>query len=109
MNLQKTKSYYLNGIEIVIYLASKDIQKGAQLLVDYGSLYFSYFLASRFKINGKIVDPNKKLFQKKSQKKLHRIRLMAAYGVKEAQRYLRLRMVVIVAVIFTLMGILKYV
>lgn len=103
----RTKSHYLNGIEVVVYLASQDIQQGEQLLVDYGPEYFYYYLASRFKRNGKIIDPNKKIFQKKAQEKLDPIRIMASHGIEEAQRYLRFRMMIIVAVIFIVMGIVN--
>ena len=105
----KTKSYYLNGIETVVYLASKDIQKGEQLLVDYGSLFFQGMLASRFKINGQVIDSNKKTIHKKSQKKLQRIRIMARHDIKEAQRYLYLRLLVIAGGLLVLMGMLNYV
>lgn len=99
-----TTSNYLNGVEIVIFAASRDISKGEQLLVDYGNKFFKSASMSRFKSNGKISIRN--IFKNKVQKKVAQIRVMASYGVQKAQQYLLLRMFVIVVSIVVLMGIL---
>jgi len=100
-----TTSNYLNGIEVVVFTANKDISKGEQLLVDYGSKYFKAGSMNRFKLNGKL---SMKIFKNKKQKQLADIRVMANHGVQKAQQYLLFRMLAIVAAVAVLMGILKW-
>lgn len=101
-----TTSNYLNGVEIVVFTANRDISKGEQLLVDYGSKFFKAIPMNRFKSNGKAP---LRVFKENAQKKLAQIRVMANYGVQKAQQYLLLRMLSIVFFIVVLMGILSIV
>ena len=105
----KTTYYYLNGIEVVGYKAIRDILKGEQLFVDYGALFFGEAEPRRFKANGQVMGPNKKKYMESSSQTLKQLRMMARFDIREAQSYLRLRMFVIVLVMVTLMGVLKYV
>lgn len=97
-----TTSNYLNGVEMVVFAANRDISKGEQLLVDYGSKFFKAIPMNRFKSNGK---PSLGAFKKSTQKKLAQIRVMASCGVQKAQQYLLLRMLSIGFFILVLMGI----
>ena len=99
-------SHYINGINIVVYSANRDIFKGEQLLVDYGTEFFKTMPISRFKSNGKINARN--MFKVNSKKRLHDIRIMASDGVEQAQHYLLFRLCVIAVIIALLMGILAY-
>ena len=103
----KPLSYYLNGIQIVAYSASKDILKGEQLLADYGKLFFQNVPVSRFKSNGQLIEPNKKMHFNSSRKKLNQIKIMANVGIRDAQRYMNLRMLGVIGVILLFMGILN--
>ena len=101
-------SYYLNGIQVIIYSAQRDVLKGEQLLMDYGANFFKKARVSRFKINGQAVDGRKKFRRKNAQKQLNNLRIMADHGVQKAQRYLRLRTLTISVVICIFMGMLNY-
>ncbi len=104
----KATCYYLNGMEFIVYQANKDILPGEQLLVDYGARYFQKGGMNRFNTRGRPIDTNKKNIRNNAQKKLILIRIMANHGVRKAQMYLFVRMMVIVAVILIIMGALNY-
>lgn len=106
-NISATRQY-LNGIEVVLYSAAKDIDEGEQILVDYGKEYFEHLPMVRFKKNGKLFKLNKKYLVGYSQKKIGHLRHMANHGVKSAQSYLLLRIVSIAIVTIILIGVLKY-
>lgn len=101
-----TPRYYLNGIDILIYKATRDIQPGEQLLVDYGKNFFKNLEFIRFKPNGKVFgnwEGRIKLLMKKTSF----MRAMADLGVKEAQSYLLIRYIIIFISIFFVMGLFK--
>ncbi len=98
-------SHYLKGVEIVVFTADRDILKGEQLLVDYGSPFFESRPMKRFKANGKASVGN--VFKSNAQKKVAQIRAMANHGVHKAHQYLLLRMLSIVGVVVALMGIMS--
>ena len=89
---------YTNGIEFLVYKAYKNILKGEQLLVNYGDDYFENFPLIRFKSNGRLIKTKKKYTWNNSMKKIKDIRIMADYGVKKAQIYLIVRLVIITSV-----------
>lgn len=90
-------NHYLYGIEIIIYTAIRDIAPGEQLLVDYGHEYFTKVKEIRFKTNGR---QKKTTFSlNNSQKKIYHLRAMAHHGVKKAQYYIQLRMIIIICMI----------
>lgn len=96
----------LNGIEIILYSAAKEIYPGQQLLVDYGNDFFKNRHIIRFKTNGQPINTNKKLFWLHSQKKLNHLKIMAEHGVKKAQLYIRIRVFIIIFMILILMSML---
>jgi hypothetical protein len=99
----KTESYYLNGVQMVFFMANRDIFKGEQLLVDYGPAYFKKTTARRFKASdSRIVNAISMLT---SQEKLRHIKVMASQGVEQAKQYLFLRMCVMAGlpVLFVIM------
>lgn len=99
-----TTSNYINGIEIIVFAANRDISPGEQLLVDYGKIFFRSVSMSRFKQHGK---PSlKQALKNSSQKRLTQIRIMAKHGVKQAQQFLLLRVLSRVIFIVVIMGIL---
>ncbi|KTD50806.1 SET domain-containing protein-lysine N-methyltransferase [Legionella quateirensis] len=98
----KSSIYYFNGLSFIVYFATRDIMPGEQILVDYGSLYFKEYSPIRFKKNGR---PLKiKGFNKMSKKRLAHLRIMANYGVQKAQRYLQIRLFLIISFICVLMA-----
>ncbi|MBL7480161.1 SET domain-containing protein-lysine N-methyltransferase [Legionella bononiensis] len=98
----KGSIYFINGLSFIVYLATRDILPGEQLLVDYGTLYFKEYSPIRFKTNGR---PLKiKSFKKMSKRRLAHLRIMANYGVQKAQRYLQFRMFLIISIICVLMA-----
>lgn len=96
-------TYYVNGIQFVLYTANKEIKKGEQLLVNYGTNFFNDLPIKRFKKNGRLAHKKMKQY---SQKKLHHFNVMASVGIKEAQRYLFLRTLLIVgSIVCVVMGL----
>ena len=91
----------LNGIEVVLLSANRDIQKDEQLLLDYGARYFSYYPEFLLKQNGACIG-NKKTLKKAHRKKLEEIRIIARQGVKAAQFYLYKRMLTLSGLLFLL-------
>jgi hypothetical protein len=85
------RNYKLHGVEFIIYSAQQDIPKGVQLLVNYGEQYFKKRRSLRFKNNRKGID----LTGLYSSKKAGAIRVMADHGVKHAQLWLFLRILII--------------
>ena len=109
----KAMGHCLNGVEVVLFKAKKDIMEGEQFLVDYGRDYFNHLKPLhlkplhlkplRFKPNGQIVVTNIKERRFARKKTLNLLRVMAQNGVKEAQEYLSIRIVVIsLAVLFVM-------
>lgn len=100
----KAVSAYLNGIEVILYKAQKDIFCGEQLLVDYGKRYFQKSPLTLFKTNGQLITQNKKNLKNYRRRKLNHIKIMATYGIKKAQIYLLIRLLIIS---FLLIGIFQ--
>lgn len=96
----KCSIYIINGLSFMVYLTTRDVMPGEQLLVDYGSAYFQKSTPILFKSNGRPVNR----YNRMSNKKLGHLRVMAHHGVVKAQRYLQLRMVFIITLIFILMA-----
>ena len=96
--------FYLTGQQIILFSATRDIEPGEHLLLDYGALFFKNFPPSRFKSNHKALPWYKKIIAANSNHRLNHLRIMARHGVKYATRYLLLRIIVIIGVIFLLMG-----
>lgn len=101
------KLHYLNGIEMVVYSATKEVLPGEQLLVDYGKKYFNNFRQLRFKKNGRVVGSNNNFLPIFKSSKISHLRLMAHHGVKKAQQFMLLRIIVITGVIVVAMSLLK--
>lgn len=97
---------YINGIAVVIYIATKNILKGDQLLVNYGEDYFKHAPMIRFKTNGRLLNTKKKFIWSSSQKKINYIKIMADYGVRNAQIHLLVRMAIIVSILIGVFYIL---
>lgn len=96
-----THAHAIYGIEIIVFLANRDIVIGEQLLVDYGTKYFNSDFITRFKPDGKVVSEN--IFGLNSKKKLNQIKIMAGEGVRQAQQHLLLRLCIITGLIVLLM------
>lgn len=94
-------SYYINGIELVLFSEKKKIFPGEQLLVDYGAPFFQTHQCIRFKMNGNLTDKWDWLHP---QQKINYLRVMARYKVKKAQMYLMVRMLIIIVLISILIG-----
>lgn len=90
----------VNGISFIVCKATRDIIPGEQLLVDYGPLYFHKSAPVTFKKYRK----NRYCYGTMAIKKRMHLRVMAENGVLKAQRYLQLRMMLIILVISVLMG-----
>lgn len=102
-----TTSCYVNGIEVVVFTANRDIREGEQLLVDYGKKFFTSSPMSRFKMNDNVTLGN--ILRLASKARLKEIRIMASDGVDEAKRYLLVRLCIIAGLIALLMCILELV
>lgn len=87
------KPFYLNGLVFIIYVALRNINPGEQLLVDYGTGYFSVRKEFKFKANGKVMDKSTFLPLKNTEKKVGHLQIIANHGVKEAQNYIFMRIV----------------
>ena len=98
-----------HGIETIAYISNRAIEKGEQLLVDYGSWYFMDKAMHRFKTNGDVVDANNKPIRDTTQARLAVKRVMANHGIKEAQHYLTFRMLSIIGITALLISILNYI
>ncbi len=95
----KSSNYCLNGIEVIVYLATKDIYKGEQLLVDYGATYFRDDEMFLFKTNGGLIHPHRKLIGSDTPNKIRQIKIMAIHGVKKAQIYFLVRIFIILSLL----------
>jgi hypothetical protein len=103
-NLESTYEN-INGIEVILFTANRHIAKGEQLLVDYGEKFFHSTRIYQFKGDGKIFRLKKRWGQKDSKNKLRHYKIMARHGIKKAQQYILLRMMIIITSIITLMYI----
>ena len=102
-------THYLQGIEVVVFSANRDIQPGEQLLVDYGKNFFRARPAYRFTKQTKAIDSIKKIIAYNSTQSIAQLRIMANHGVKSAVRFLLLRALSIAGIIFLMMGVLTQV
>ncbi|MCL9684555.1 SET domain-containing protein-lysine N-methyltransferase [Legionella maioricensis] len=98
----KSNSHYLNGIEVIVYTATKDILKGEQLLVDYGDAYFRDDEMFLFKTDGGVINPHRTFIGSNTSNKIRHLKIMAIHGVKKAQIYLLVRIVIIISLIAAL-------
>lgn len=89
-NVQAT-TCYLNGMLFVIYRALRDITSNEQLLIDYGEAYFVKRNELQFKINGRIIDKTKFLPRNNTVIRVEHLQILANHGVKDAQKYMLLR------------------
>ncbi len=103
----KSQSYCLNGIEVIVFSAIKDILKGEQLLVDYGASYFHEDEMFLFKTEGRLINPNKQFGRSNTPNKIKDLKVMAIYGVKKAQIYLLVRIFIIIALLIGVIGTLQ--
>lgn len=101
-NVEST-NYCINGFEVVLYTARRDILNGEQLLVDYGTDYFENAEMLGFLTNGRIINTHKKFTFSNWQKKLSHLRIMAFHGIKKARIYLIARILIIFFIIFVLL------
>ena len=103
-------SHYLNGIEITVYVANREILSGEQLLVDYGELFFKNKKNNiyRFGKNGEIFKQNNAFTTTILEKELRHKMIMATHGVHKAQTYMLKRMLKVVMVIVISMCALNY-
>lgn len=100
----KAQTYNLQGIVWVVYQTMREIAVGEQLLVDYGSAYWSEGSAdiSQFNRQGQLVERRRKSLWSRWRYRLFLLRTMAKYGVEKAQRYLLLRTLLIAGVVVVL-------
>lgn len=91
----KTISHNLNGIEVIFFKATRDILIGEQLLANYGENSFKSHPMARFTSKGKVIYKNRLGLWKKSQNKIAHLKIMAKHGLKKAQHYLLLRLLLI--------------
>lgn len=95
-----THSRSINGIEFILVMAKTDIFPGEQLLYDYGADFFASSNLFRFKKNGRLSQKFVRKIRKLSQHKTIHFRIMANCGVKAAQKYLLMRLFVILITVF---------
>lgn len=76
--------FCLHGIEVIAYFASRDIFKGEQLLVDYGSEYFENLELLRFKDDGNVIDSKNRQLHERKHQRMPILRIMAQNGIKQA-------------------------
>ncbi|BCA93786.1 hypothetical protein TUM19329_01470 [Legionella antarctica] len=100
-----SSSHYLNGLEMIVYSATKKIFKGEQLLVDYGNNFFQDEELFLFKTNGRLIRTDRKLAWSNSQNTLNNLKIMAIYGVKKARLYVLLRMLFIFSLFVSALGL----
>jgi hypothetical protein len=98
-------SYFLNGIEFILYSAKRKINDGEQLLVSYGKNFFQDIPIRYFRKNGELTKPNKNPWTN-AGKKLNHIRIMANIGINQAQTYLLVRALIIGGTICLLLKLL---
>ncbi|KTD19299.1 SET domain [Legionella lansingensis] len=102
-----TQRHLLNGIEVVLFGAQRDIAKGEQLLIDYGTRYFEPGEAFRFTTKEDLLNANhQRLFDKKWEK-LSVMRIMAQHGVSQAI-YAILKRPIIALIIILLIWLLLH-
>ncbi|AHE65906.1 SET domain-containing protein-lysine N-methyltransferase [Legionella oakridgensis] len=100
--------YYLNGIELVVYSTNRDIACGEQLLVDYGQPFFQKTLPYQFNQQGKIINNDSKMLFSHFYHKSRELRIMAAHDIKKAQRYLYVRIFIVLVLFFVLLESLNF-
>lgn len=103
----KAQNHSLNGIEVIVYLATKEILKGEQLLVDYGTTFFRDDEMFLFKTNGGLNNPKRKLVWSNSQNRINHLKIMAIHGVKKAQIYLLARVFIIISLLIAVIAALQ--
>lgn len=100
------KFFYISGHQVIIFSTTRDIEPGEQLLVNYGALFFKKLQPTRFKSSNKAPPWYKKIIAANSLNRLNHLRIMAHHGVKDAVRYLRVRTICIISVIWILTSFL---
>lgn len=95
-----THSRSINGIEFILVIAKNDILPGEQFLYDYGADFFASSNLFRFKKNGRLSQKFVRKIRKLSQHKTIHFQIMANCGVKAAQKYLLMRLFVILITVF---------
>lgn len=101
----KAESVYINGIEFICFIASTMILKGEQLLLDYGDSFFEQAPMSQFTKNGRIINRRKLWLWRHARIKINHIKVMAKYGVKRAQIYILVRIVIILSVLIGVISV----
>lgn len=82
---------YLNGMAVFVFSACRDILKGEQFLLNYGSNFFQNRSPYYFQSNGQLMG-DKKVFRIAKCEQLNEIRIIARQGVRCAQYYLLSRL-----------------
>ncbi|HAU1150612.1 TPA: SET domain-containing protein [Legionella pneumophila] len=95
----------IHGIELCLFQAKTDILPGEQILCDYGTKFFSDSKPLRFKKNGQIYAKFKKNRINLTRYKIIHYRIMANCGVRAAQKYLLIRLLMIFLVVFVVVFI----
>lgn len=80
------ESFYVHGMQILVYTASKDIYQGEQLFVDYGPNYFRDN-PLKFSPKGKILSWDNKTIRNESKKKCEELKIIAKYNIQSAKTY----------------------
>ncbi|KTD17000.1 SET domain-containing protein-lysine N-methyltransferase [Legionella jordanis] len=103
------KRCLLNGIELVLFTASRDIVEGEQLFFDYGLSYYDKDNFFKFNLQGRLLDENQRPIKGQRSQKMKMIRLMARHGVEEAMYGLFKRPLIALAVVILIVSVLRYV
>ena len=104
-----SKVHTIQGIDVIIYSAIKDISPGEQLLVDYGSEYYPKNNYYRFKHNGRVSTPIQIYFKQFTRHQLTLMWCMSDQGIKDATIYLYLRMLLIIGSITLSIELLHFI
>lgn len=91
----------IQGLEFIIYKATRDITKNEQLLVDYGERYFTERKLMYFNAKGESLDLNNRLVKENLNQKIPMLKIMAESGVKGAI-FVLYKKVIFTAVCFSL-------
>ncbi|MCX7115417.1 MAG: SET domain-containing protein [Gammaproteobacteria bacterium] len=95
------KNYFNHGIRLIVYTTTRDIAKGEQLLISYGSNFSGDPYGVRFTKHNKVVYTDKENRHSK-QLKFAQLKAMAMHGVHAAQLFLVMRWVSIIVFLVVL-------
>ncbi len=103
----ETRHYSIYGIEMILFIASRDIVPGEQLLIDYGKKYFRPGEEVLFLKNGRFKE-NKKDPSYNRRKGAYDYSVMVRLSLVKTEAYLFLRISIAVILLVFIVLIMGY-